>query len=175
MKIKSLLFIGLVFPITFSAAGETQSYVDGSKPFVEIKDINRQAEAWATCAAAYDIMADVFESQPAQAKQLKELSSGAEMAVTMSLFQYILSKDITPERLHGLWTYAKDVGQALPESWQTIILADVKALDSEGVNSTVDNLSATVKICIDNLESQQDYIDSWRKLAKSGLLKLPEN
>ena len=38
-----------------------------------------------------------------------------------------------------------------------------------------DKVVQTGKICIENLEDQQGYIDAWRDLAKSGLLVFPEN
>jgi len=161
--------------ITQLYAEETQSYVDGSKAFIAIKDINRQAEAWATCAAAYDIMAEIFESQPTQSQQMKELGNGAETAVTMSLVLDDIKKDITPEKFNALWSFAKVAGQEIPKTRRTTMLAEAESLGKKGANAFVAKVFATVKICVGNLESQQAYIDSWRELAKSGLLKLPEN
>lgn len=164
-----------LFFVTQLYAEETPSYIDGSKPFVSIKDINREAEAWATCAAAYDIMAEILESQPAQAQQMKELANGAEIAVIMALVIDDLKQDITPEKFNALWSFAKVAGREIPKTRRTTMLAEAEALGPKGENSFVDKMAATVKNCVKNLESQQTYIDSWRELAKSGLLKLPEN
>ena len=60
-----------------SGSAFAEAYVGGSKPFIAIKDANREADAWAICAASFDVTAEVLAglSQPAQSKQLQELAS----------------------------------------------------------------------------------------------------
>ena len=154
-------------------ANDDLSYVDGKKPFVLIKDINRQAEAWGTCSAAYEIMATLLESTPAQAKKVKDLGNGASLAVVMSHVTHGLTSDITPEKFDALWAYSKTLADSIPETRRTMILADAEALGDKGAELFANKISETIKVCISNLEGQQSYIDTWRELAKSGLLKLP--
>lgn len=159
-----------------SAAGSTElSYVDGSKPFLSIKDVNRQAEAWGTCASAYEIMAMILESQPAQAKQVKDFGRGASLAVMMSHVVDGMSSDITPEEFNSLWIYSKTLVDSIPEVSRTMMLAEAESLGEAGAEKFIEKITATIKVCVANLEGQQMYIDTWRDLAKSGLLTLPSN
>jgi hypothetical protein len=167
------LFVSLVTgPYAFGEA-ET-SYITGSKQFLSIKDVNRQAESWGTCSAAYDVMAMVLgESSPAQAKQYTDLGNGASLAVVMSHVADGLSSDMDPERFDSLWNYSKTLADSIPETKTTMILADAETLGDSGAEKFISKLAETVKICMENLEGQQAYIDTWRELAKSGLLEMP--
>jgi hypothetical protein len=150
-------------------------YVDGSKSFLEIKDVNRQAEAWAMCAATYDVMAEILsESQPARSQQLKELANGAEVTVTMAIVSDGLTPDITQDRFNALWSMAQLSGTELPRTRRTMLAADEESSAGEKAKEFFSNLSATMEICFKNLEGQQMYIDLWRELAKSGLLQMPK-
>ena len=164
-----------LFAFSLAYASESLSYVDGTKPFVVIKDVNRQAEAWAACSASYEIMSAILASQPARSQQMKELSNGAGVAVTMTLVTDALDTNISPERFNALWSYAKLAGKEWPKTQRTAILADAEALGAEGSERFAEKLVATIEVCTNNLDAQQMYIDSWRELAKSGLLKLPED
>jgi hypothetical protein len=95
------------------------------------------------------------------------------VAVTMTIFTDGMAADMTSERFEALWSYAKLAGSSWPESQQMRILADAEMLGSEGSNRFADNVTATMKLCHDNLEGQQRMVDAWRELAKSGLLKSP--
>jgi len=164
--------IGLMF-FTYVEASDDLSYVDGSISFIQIKDVNRQAEAWGTCVAAYEIVALLLKSKPAQAKQVKDLSNGATLAVTMSHVADGLTTNISPERFDALWRYSQLLGDSIPETRRTMILADAEQLGSEGATKFAEKIAATVAICMENIKGQQAYIDTWRELAKSGLLQLP--
>ncbi len=166
-------FCGVVF--TQQAIGNDEgTYVDGGKPFLEIRDVNRQAEAWGTCSATYDVMSMLLaESDPAQAKQYSELGYGASLAVVMTHIADGLSADISPERFNSLWSYSQVLGDSIPEASKTTILAEAETLGESGAGTFITKVAATVKICVANLEGQQTYIDTWRELAKSGLLTMP--
>jgi len=167
------LLTALIIP-TNSFGSSDSSYVDGSKPFLAIKDVNRQAEAWGTCSAAYDVMAMfLIESNPAQAKQYKDLGNGASMAVVMSHVADGLTEDINQDRFNSLWNYSKTLADSIPETKSTMILADAETLGESGAEKFITKVAATVKVCMANLEGQQTYIDTWRELAKSGLLTMP--
>lgn len=166
---------GWLIGMSIASASSGATYLAEEKPFIAIKDVNREAEAWATCAASYDIMAELIGPQSARAQQLSELANGSELAVTMALVIDDLSEEMEPERFEALWTYAKHAGQEIPKTRRTAILADAETLGSDNSEMFVNKISETVKICVENLELQQMYIDMWRELAKSGLLKLPKD
>jgi len=178
MRSRVVNWIALIFSAIFSIgaiAEETgASYLD-DRLFLEIKDVNRQAESWAMCAATYDFMAAVLsEAQPARSRQLKDIANGAEMAVIMSMVSDGLDSEMTQERFYSLWTMAKLAGSELPRTRRTMLAADAESSsDKKGAKVFFANLSATMSVCVKNLEAQQMYIDTWRELAKSGLLKLP--
>jgi ABC-type sulfate transport system substrate-binding protein len=174
MKIIILSFLYLLNATAF--ADDQNSFVDGSKPFVEIQNVHRQAEAWAMCAAAYDATSEVFsESRPATAKQFSDLANGAELAVIISIVWDGLKPDLTPDGFDALWTAAKITGVELPKTRRTVLQAAAENLTEEEADLFYSKLGDTVKVCISNSEAQQKYIDTWRDLAKSGLLELPGN
>lgn len=172
-----LKYIGLFYCVAFTQqaiGGNENAYVDGSKPFLEIKDVHRQAEAWGTCSATYDVMSMLLaESNPAQAKQYSDLGNGASMAVVMAHVADGLSPDISPESFNSLWGYSKTLADSIPETKKTMILAEAESLGESGTEKFIAKLATTLKICMANLEAQQTYIDTWRELAKSGLLTMP--
>ena len=73
-------------------------------------------------------MALLIQSKPARAKQIKDLSNGATLAVTMAHVSDGLVEDITPERFDALWMYSKSLGESIPETMRTMILADAEQL-----------------------------------------------
>ena len=178
MKMKLVIVTSFVIGVCSFSAHATEagkSYIDGSKSFLEIKDINRQAEAWAMCSAAYDVMAELLsEAQPAQSKQLSEFANGAQLAVTMSMFAEGLDPEITPERFNALWKVAQLAGTEIPKTRRTMLEAEAEATPKEDISKFISNLAATVEVCVENLSGQQAYIDTWRELAKSGLLAFPD-
>lgn len=171
VNISTLFIILLTNAICHAEVKE--SYVDGSRPFLAIEDVNRQSEAWATCAATYNAMAELFGETPAQSKQFKELGNGAALCVTMSLVAKDLNENITPSQFNALWSYAKMAGSEWPQSHMTTILADAERTPKENANQFLGKLTNSFEICMGNLEGQQFYIDMWRELAKSGLLQTP--
>ncbi len=162
-----------LFAFTVGHASESLTYLDGSKPFIAIENVNRQAEAWAVCAATYEMISTMLESQPARSKQMKEFSRGAKIAVAMTHVMDGMEPNMSPDRFNALWAYAKLAAQEWPITQRTFILADAEAMGAEEMERFGKKVLATVEICISNLDAQQMYIDSWRGFAKSGLLKLP--
>ena len=138
----------------------------GANPSSQYKDANREADAWAICAASFDVTAEVLAglSQPAQSKQLQELANGAELAVGISLVMNELSTDITPERFNTIWAFSQMAMEAWPASKRTMIMADAERMGKDGFEEFMSSLGETNKICISNLETQQMYIDIWRDL-----------
>ena len=163
--------------LTISTSVFADSYVDGSKPLIQIESADQQAQAWATCAAAYDIISAILKTleQPAQSQQMRDFGHGAQLAVGMTLVVDDLTPDITKERFALIWTLSQAAMKNYPEVKRTGMLADAERLGKDGYGKFVDDIAATVKICVSNLEAQQAYIDTWRELAKSGLLEFPEN
>lgn len=173
--IKYTCFFLSVMIASHTIGSTDTSYVDGSKPFISIKDVNRQAEAWGTCSAAYDVMSMLLaESNPMKAKQYSDLGNGASLAVVMShVADGLLSSDISPEIFDSLWRFSQTLVDSIPETRKTMILADAERLGDSGTKIFLTKLVGTVKICAANLEGQQTYIDTWRELAKKGFLTIP--
>jgi len=168
---KSIVLIAaLIISNHLYAETNGKPYIDGSKPFLSIKDTNRQAEAWAMCAATYDVTAEMIsDSKPARARQIKDLANGAEIAIAMSQVINDLSEDIKTERFNAVWRIAKLSMTELPKTRVTMLLAEAESSDDKV--EFMNNLNATIDVCVKNLEAQQFYIDSWRELVKSGLLQ----
>lgn len=167
---RTAIVVSLILPLP-TVGAEYPSYVDGSKPFIEIEDVNRQSEAWGTCSVIYEISATIAaESKPAQARLYKDLSNGASMAVAMTHVMNGFTADISPERFDALWAYSKSLISSIPETKKNIIFADAEGIEAD---EFLGKIVATIEVCMENLESQQDYIDDWRELAKSGLLTHP--
>lgn len=160
--------------ITFAAENGTP-YVDGSKPFLAIKDVNRQAEAWAMCAATFKFLGAIFsDTQPAKAQKLSELSNGAEVAVVMSIFSDGFDPNISQDRFEALWSAAKLAGSELPKTSLTNLAAELESMPDAGKEIFFNNLSATLEVCAKNKEGQQMYIDMWHEIMKSGVFKFPD-
>ena len=167
------LSLGLVAVVgAVSAADDAGvSYVEADKPFLEISDVNREAEAWAMCSAAYNALSEILsQEQPARAKQMNQLANGAEVAVTMSLFSDGLASDISSDRFESLWSAAKLSGTEIPKTSRTMLAAEAESNPDDFMH----NMMATFEVCMDNISAQQMYIDMWRELAKSGMVRLPD-
>lgn len=171
MKIKHLAALLLVF----SSPALADAYVDTGKPFTEIENVKQQAETWAVCAASYDIMSTIMESEsPEKARQLSGLGDGAALAVGMSLVINDLDPDISIERFKVLWANSQTAMSEWPQAQLTSILAEAEEMGAEGAQEFGRKINATVVTCLNNLKGQRMYIDSWQKLIESGLLKPPE-
>ncbi|WP_203142920.1 hypothetical protein [Marinobacter mangrovi] len=160
---------------SFALAEESNSYLSVDGPIIQIDNMNREAEAWGTCSAAYDVMAMLLEERPAQAQQFKNYGNGAALAVVMAHVSDGLERDMSPEQFGALWNYSKTLSESIPETQKTMILADAENAGEKGSDKFVEKVANTVKTCISNLEGQQAYIDTWRELAKSGLLSVPQD
>lgn len=175
-----IFFLAPVFLLFTTSAviaeNKSTSYVDGSKPLFLVEDTNRQAEAWAMCAATYDLTADIIEADnPARARQYRELANGAEVAAGMAVFSDGYSENIELEQFNALWAMSQWAMTEPPKTSRTKLLADMESNETpEQVNAFLWNLDATLKVCVQNLEGQKVYVDTWRDLAKRGLFKLPE-
>lgn len=165
-----------LFAISLANASEHPAFVDGSKPFTAIMDVNRQAQAWAVCAASYDIMSTIMKPEsPVRSQQLRELSNGAVLSIGMTLVKNELEQDISPERFKTLWDNSKVAMTEWPQTKLTSILSEAEELGTEGAREFGKRINATVVICINNLEAQRKYLDDWHELANSGLLEMPKN
>lgn len=162
---------GFAIVTNFSYAQSVDTYLSAKTEFITITDANRQAEAWATCAATYDILASFLDVGSAQAQEIKNMGNGAALAVSMTSVAAGFTENISQERFNALWNYSKTLSQTLPDARRTMILADAERLKNDQ-QRFVDKLMATARICMENVDAQQKYIDFWRELAKSGLLKV---
>lgn len=161
-----------VLMLAFAELAFADAYVDTGKPFLEIKDVNRQAETWAVCAASYDIMSTIMqEGAPARAQQLSDLGNGAKLSAGMTLVTRDLDPDISLEKFKLLWADAQVAMTEWPQEKLYAMLADAERMGDEGAEAFGRKINATVVACINNLEAQRMYIASWQELIKSGLLQ----
>jgi hypothetical protein len=165
----TILFLLLLFS-TQIFAEDGESYVEvPSDDITKLTDVNREAEAWAMCAASYNTMAMLLkESKPAQSDYISDLANGAELAIMISVVADAILEDddISPERFNAVWTASKVLMQELPKTKQKFIFV---MIEQDNEKMLVD-LTATISVCVSNLENQQMYIDLWRELSKSTLL-----
>ena len=150
------------------------AFVDTEKRFIEIADVEKQAQTWAVCTAAYDIMATVMqERSPDRAKQLGDLGNGARVSVGMSLIVNDLDPEITTEQFRALWARAAQAMAEWPQQHLSFMLSEAERLGDERAEEFGRKINATVVGCIENLAGQKHYVDSWRELIESGLLAPP--
>ena len=173
---KTLAAVVLLLSTTLAQAQNLSSsgtFLKGPANFMQIADVNRQADAWGTCSAVYSVMSMMSQDTPNTAKRLSELANGARVAVTMAHVADGLQRDLDPSQFSAVWDQAKMLGQTISGSQQTMILSQLELIgpaDAEGFGERLNN---TLTVCGSNLEAQQAYVDMWRSLMKSGLLRSP--
>jgi len=171
-----ITFMGFVLVSSVFAAQENNDPFEGtlfSKRVNLQSDVpHREAEAWALCTVVFELSSYFLEDDtPAQAKLLHQLANGTKLAVAMSIFLPRISSEMTPEEFNSSWSYAKHQMQNLPDLARD--QADV-LLERQGMEQFLTRLIASQEICLQAGEKQQMYVDTWRELAQSGLMKLPE-
>ena len=174
---KSMKTIAITLLMSFSVLSLAEdkvgeSFVSDAQPFFLIKDVNRQAEAWAACSAVWDFMAMFTLKEggtQAEIEQYSNMGNGAKMAIAMSFVSNLIAADdLDEDRFKATWTFAKTLIESMPDVKMTSMLAD---LEQRGMDLWLPDFGATMKVCTDNLEGQQAHVDGWRALATSGLLK----
>ncbi|WP_025442279.1 hypothetical protein [Vibrio parahaemolyticus] len=160
----------------FAQIDTSNIFLESDSPFATYDDVNKEAQAWGICSSVYLIGSEIFTStQPATAKQYKQLSNGAKLAIVMTHVQDGLTEDIDPDRFNSLWTYSQSLMDSIPETALTMIMAEGERTPANKKSEFMDKIANTMAVCQNNLNLQQAYIDMWRELAKSGLLKLSES
>lgn len=176
-RLKSLLYLLLasILPIPALAAGSA-SYLDSQARFADISNPEQQAEAWAVCAAAYDVMSTIMrETSPDRARQLHNLANGAQVSIGMTLVSASIDASTDAERFSELWVAHESAMVDLPQQKLADILEEGEDLGDERAEDFGRKINATVFTCIDNLDTQRDYVESWQKLAEKGLVQPPED
>ncbi|BCS95867.1 hypothetical protein DSLASN_14990 [Desulfoluna limicola] len=154
-----------------SFAEQVANFIGKTISIVDIENVDREAEAWARCSCVYSLVSNLVTSKSAISKQYKNLSNGAKLAIVMAhVTGGLQNEDITPEEFEALWNYSITLMDSISEAQMTQILAETEA--TEDKTFIQKKLLNSLKICQDNLSTQQEYIDLYRSLAKSGLLKL---
>jgi hypothetical protein len=166
-----VLTLGLVLPISVMA--ESDSFITENEVFIAIENPNREAETWATCSAALDIFSVIIaKDAPAQAKQLHQLANGSAMAIAMSLIANELEEDVNPKQFPSLFKFAQSQIDSLVDVKSTMLISEFEMMKQNSQQEQfMTKLTKTIEICSSNRESQQMYVDMWRELAKSGILK----
>ena len=159
-----------------AVAGNTASYIESQTRFSEISNPQQQAETWAVCAAAYDVMSTIMlDSAPERSRQLHNLANGAQVSIGMALVAAQLGAATDTARFGELWAASESAMVDLPQQKLADILEDGEAMGNEGAADFGKKINATVLTCIDNLDTQRDYVESWQRLAEKGLVEPPED
>tara|TARA_Y100000991_G_scaffold214771_1_gene203302 strand:- start:746 stop:1321 length:576 start_codon:yes stop_codon:yes gene_type:complete len=151
--------------------GTGTSWVDESIPILSIGNKHRQAEAWGMCSAVNKIASETFGGDmPAMAKNYNDRANGAAIAAGMTYYVKGQNKNLyTPDQMQASWILSQNMAKSIPEVQLNAIMAQLETSDNQ---TWMYNLTATLRTCDSNLDGQQFYIDFWRELAGSGLLKL---
>ena len=107
---------------------------------------------------------------PAMAKNYSDRANGAAIAAGMTY--YVKGQNgtrYTPDQMQASWILSQNMAKSIPEVQLNAIMGQLETSDNQ---TWIYNLTATLRTCDSNLDGQQFYIDFWRELASSGLLKL---
>lgn len=152
-------------------------------PFLMIEETSGEAEAWATCAAAMNLYAELAAASglAAQAKQMGTQANGAVLAVGMCHVSDLINGsrpddlDSVRSEFDSTWSYARHAMRFLPETQMTIMVADAEQWQSleDGEDVFVRKLVATLNTCASNRDAQRMYVDLWREMQEIGWLRGP--
>lgn len=158
-----LAFIVCFIPIKSIAAS---SFLESDKPFIVIEDEHNRAQAWGTCVAAYKLMSMIeAEASPATAKAMSDKANGATIALYID---YILGMDsnASSDQFSARVKMANVLMEGIPESQLTSMLAAGEQLKHNDEWFLL--VTNTLKICTDNIDTQQNLINVWREMYASG-------
>jgi hypothetical protein len=157
-------------------ADSSASYIESQTRFIEISNPRQQAESWAVCAAAYDVMSTIMrQSAPDRARQLHDLANGAQVSIGMALVSAQIDASTDAARFGELWAANESAMMDLPQQKLADILEDGEAMGDSRAQDFGRKINATVFTCIDNLDTQRDYVETWKNLAEEGLVEPPED
>jgi len=176
MKSLTYQLIAIVISIWVSptiANTENDSFITENEVFLAIENPNREADMRAVCSSSLDIFNMIIaEERPAQAKQLHQLSNGSSIAIAMSIVADKLENDMNAKEFPSVWKFAQIQMESLRDTQSTMILSDLEMMtENSQQEQFMTKLIKTIEICSSNNESQQMYIDMWREMVKSGMLK----
>ena len=157
------IFIFCFIPIKSIAA---TSFLESDKPFMIIEDEHDRAQAWGTCVAAYKLMSMIqAEASPATAKAMSDKANGATIALYID---YIvgMDSDASSDQFSARVKMANVLMEGIPESQLTSMLAAGEQLKHNDEWFLL--VTNTLKICMDNIDTQQELINLWREMYASG-------
>ena len=162
---KRTMLAGIICIIPMTSLAAT-SFLDTDKPFIVIEDEHDRAQAWGTCAAAYDLMSMMqAKASPAYSKQMSDLSNGATIALYMDYIMGLKGDD-SSSQFSARVKMAQVLQESIPDTQLTAMLSMGEQLEH---NKTWINLiTGTVNLCLSNRESQQGLINLWRQMYASG-------
>jgi len=178
LTVKSLAYLILsivtsCFFIPTIANAESDSFITENEVFIAIENPSREAEMWATCSSSLEVFSMIIaEERPAQAKQLHQLSNGGSIAIAMSIVADRLGDDMNAKEFPNVWKFAQIQIESLRDTQSTMILSELEMMtENSQQEQFMAKLLKTIEICSSNAETQQMYVDMWRELVKSGIVK----
>ena len=153
------------------AIADSHTFLSDNEVFLAIENPHREAEAWATCSASLDILAEIAaEDSPAQAKQIHQSANGAGVAIAMSIIADGIDEEKSPEQLSNMMTFAVTQMDSLVDVERVAILSELEKMSQNSqADKFMEKLGNTAAVCSKNAETQQMYIDLWKDMAKSGM------
>lgn len=173
-------FLFLFFSIfsTDLLAEDQASFLDVETEFILIEDPDRQASQWATCSAVYSLTADLAEKEGLKhhAEFSRDASRGAAVAVLMTKITSFLHSDAFSEsekvsQFDSRWSSAKSDMVNIPSATKNYLLMIFEGASEDEYSELGTRLAETTRICVENQKGQQAYIDIYREMVASGLLK----
>ncbi|WP_317932217.1 hypothetical protein [Halioxenophilus sp. WMMB6] len=144
---------------------QIDSYLLINKPIAQIENKAQQAEAWATCAVLYDIMADTLaEQHPENSQKAKELRNGAALAVDMTLFSRDYPFNLSYDDFKLAFPPAREAGAKLRRRINVAIQQDMQSSLAHPEQNFVVKMQNSITICKDNLQGQEAYGQLWQAI-----------
>lgn len=170
-NIKKFFCISLfIFTVT---AWATEPWVTEDFPFDTLKlSTTEQAQKWATCAATFQVMADVLRSQgkPAMAESINEYSNGAATVIISIILMDFATQKINqkdPEyikKFNKIREYAVHASKDYPKSGKNRIMALFEGADNKEEWADAAKISFARCSKKEVLEMQQIHIDAMRSI-----------
>lgn len=182
MDLMTKVFLGFAASIVISSVSAEEelkgvSYIE-NQVIAGNPDKYAEAADWGMCSAAYSKSAEIYANfQPATSERLSQMANGAKVPILMI---FVLKsaeggEDGIKDRFASALAMGKVSMVSITETASTRLASDFELMSTDGPSEQwFANLAETVNVCIQNSEAQQDYIDSWRDLAASGMVQFPE-
>lgn len=157
------LLIPAILALPVPAWAQQIAYIASNTPLLQIENKTQQAEAWAVCAAVYDLMLDSLEQRnPGNAAMAKEMRDSAALAVDMSLLMRDHSTDLSFSEFKQAFAEVREEGKRIRIIKHQLVYKDFSAAATGSTPAYTQKIEATLTLCKENQEGQAFYQDLWQ-------------